>query len=159
MVAAAGAAAGVACARLVFTVPADLYACGNGAAAASDVRSQVFLRHGDRTLSDPGTCWPNDQAVWPCQLTQLQANTELSGEATAAVSRAYRLQYIAGVEDEKGCAGVGQLTERGYDQEVTNGQHLRDAYVTREGLLPEVSAAAPAVRSRRTAARHSHDEA
>lgn len=54
------------------------------------------------------------------------------------MARDYRLQYLPGVEDEKGCAGIGQLTKRGYDQEVANGQHLRDAYVTRAGLLPEV---------------------
>ena len=101
---------------------------------------QVFIRHGDRTLADPGQCWPNDKAVWPCPLKQLQATTAAPDTfGTEELDRVYRYQFIPGVESEAGCAGVGQLTERGYNQQRTNGQHLRDAYVTGANFLPEVS--------------------
>lgn len=100
---------------------------------------QVFIRHGDRTDAGPQECWPNDQADWPCHLKQNQAtSTSPDKISTTTVDRVYRLTYVPGLESEGGCAGTGQLTERGYEQQLSNGEHLRDAYVTAAGLLPEV---------------------
>lgn len=103
---------------------------------------QVFIRHGDRTLARANKCWDGDDAVWDCDLAQLQHTSVTPGQQAVKLGRVYRKQFIPGEEYLHGDCGIGQLTSIGHDQQHMNGANLRDAYITGAGLLPSVRARA-----------------
>ena len=85
--------------------------------------TQVIVRHGDRTRASGGTCWAGDDVTYQCTLTQLQSQT-LSTNATsrAAPQHVYDERFVANQEVLPGNCGLGQLTARGFQQHIGNGQ-------------------------------------
>jgi len=78
---------------------------------------QVFVRHGARTQESSDRCWEGDDV------------------GQFACSRSHG--------DRDGASCPGELAASGYEQEVNNGERLRDAYILREGLLgPSMAEAA-----------------
>jgi ubiquitin-like domain-containing CTD phosphatase 1 len=109
--------------------------------------ASVIIRHGARTPWTSGlNCWEGyaaskETGVWDCDLTTYLAPPP-STDGTAASSNdpnatfLFEKRYDALQHPEHGLSNyfngtcqLGQLLLRGYAQELTNGQHLRDAYV------------------------------
>eukprot|EP01102_Stenamoeba_stenopodia_P022673 TRINITY_DN9535_c0_g1_i3.p1 TRINITY_DN9535_c0_g1~~TRINITY_DN9535_c0_g1_i3.p1 ORF type:complete len:445 (-),score=50.48 TRINITY_DN9535_c0_g1_i3:22-1356(-) len=102
----------------------------------------VFIRHGDRLPADSGpfstyaTCWPGDETVWNCTLNYDQVPDDTQ-DAHFNAPRLYRKEYNAGRNQFAGDCKVGQLTQLGYQQQVSNGEFLRQAYVDQIAFLNE----------------------
>lgn len=101
------------------------------------VQAQVFIRHGDRTPAFDTPCWANDDVLYNCTVDQLQAAWADPSTTSVSPDRLFVKSRMPGRQYLPGNCGLGQLTERGVAQQRANGKNLRDAYVTREGLLPE----------------------
>jgi len=109
----------------------------------------VVIRHGDRTADNPwnaipGTfaskrnCWPGDNAVYDCQLTDMSIPGLSKKDISLEVSRLYRKIYMEGRNISPGTCMTAQLTSRGYlQQRDGNGKMLRNAYVTKTPFLPK----------------------
>jgi len=95
----------------------------------------VVMRHGDRTPAASDACWPNDNAEWNCQLSSLSVPSD-SSEEQLSVPRLYRQVHFKTNEVLKGTCLVGQLTSRGYEQQIANGKLFRQTYVNKLGFLP-----------------------
>lgn len=123
------------------------------------VHVTAIIRHGARTpWQGSPNCWENytspgsDTAVWDCNLTTILAPPsperieEEEDEHTASqqteamflfekrydalVSKDDPSNAIDGITNQlRGSCQTGQLILRGYEQEIANGRHLRDAYV------------------------------
>lgn len=132
------------------TIPRPYY-CGtpqpipplqlNSSTQATLRQVQIVVRHGDRTPAfdlRANPCWANDQALWQCNLTQMQhTSVHPTDTVVDAPTRLYRKQYIKGAEVlAGGNCGSGQLTTVGHAQHLQNGAYVRDAYVSRQPLLP-----------------------
>eukprot|EP00033_Pygsuia_biforma_P000990 GCRY01001134.1.p1 GENE.GCRY01001134.1~~GCRY01001134.1.p1 ORF type:complete len:483 (-),score=82.13 GCRY01001134.1:200-1576(-) len=90
----------------------------------------AVFRHGDRTKCQANHCWPGSQnEEWDCSLTAASVPDEhLKGGNIPLVSRLYRKQYDEGVEFFKGNCMIGQLTVKGYQQHIKNGENFRKIY-------------------------------
>ena len=98
---------------------------------------QTFIRHGDRTLCSAETCWPSDAAVYNCSLTRLMGSLQDRTDPHPALGMNYRVLFEPNEEWLAGDCGIGQLTSRGYQQEVNNGRAVASAYVAGgNGFLP-----------------------
>jgi hypothetical protein len=107
---------------------------------------EVLIRHGDRSsfpwYPKPDTfgtklCWPGDSAVWDCQANYLStAGTSRTNQAINPPATLYRKLNDEGKNEVVGSCDVGQLTLKGYLQEVANGNILRNYYVDKLGFLP-----------------------
>jgi Histidine phosphatase superfamily (branch 2) len=115
----------------------------------------VVVRHGARTpYAGNLNCWENytmrDTGVWNCRLTTIMAppspwdvdRAEHSGSSSASAVNASRAQFLFekrydALQDPpnglsnalNGTCQLGQLLLRGYEQEMSNGRMLRDAYL------------------------------
>eukprot|EP01138_Halocafeteria_seosinensis_P005138 gb/GECG01005253.1/.p1 GENE.gb/GECG01005253.1/~~gb/GECG01005253.1/.p1 ORF type:complete len:487 (+),score=31.96 gb/GECG01005253.1/:1-1461(+) len=89
---------------------------------------QVFIRHGDRVQDGPGPCWPNDDTVFNCNLTQLLETTTSRERDQDTVPWLYRKIYRRGHCALPGNCHVGQLTTKGFEQHTQNGKYLAAAY-------------------------------
>ena len=99
----------------------------------------VIIRHGARTPTRPDlTCWSGyhdapETSVWNCNLTTwmvLPTPFDGSSASPAFFEKHYDgLMHTSLANELNGTCQRGQLLWQGYDQEMTNGKHLRDAYV------------------------------
>ncbi|KNC54054.1 lysophosphatidic acid phosphatase type 6 [Thecamonas trahens ATCC 50062] len=106
------------------------------AAAGKLVHVDAVFRHGDRTPANAAQCWPNDTAVWECELAQaVQASRSMAAPA-ASYGALFRIAPVPGKMFFPGNCAVGQLTTQGYEQHLANGAAFRAAYVAGAGLLP-----------------------
>ena len=120
---------------------------------------QSYIRHGDRSISAENVCWPNDNVVYQCNLTMIQANN-MEKSFSFSPQLVFRRTYEVNEEFIPGSCGYGQLTPRGcgcvnsrgfgfggprdaaplcpcrYEQEVKNGEAIRSVYLEGAGLLP-----------------------
>ena len=98
---------------------------------------KVVIRHGARTPIHYKPCWKGHwdepDGIWDCQLTTL-LSTRPSREGQFLVEKIY--DAFLGEKDPSpyrnimnGTCQDGQLIQQGYDQQIRNGQHLRQAYV------------------------------
>jgi hypothetical protein len=109
----------------------------------------TFIRHGDRTstnsrVAQKGTgwppkqgCWPNDSGQWQCSardVVTVQAD-QWSTFNWSMPQFLTRKQYDDGENTVAGTCFQGQLTDRGYKQQLNNGRMFREAYVQRTPLL------------------------
>lgn len=93
------------------------------------VQVQVIIRHGDRVQWQPKPCWPNSTAVWNCSLSVSSTPSVSRTEMTTNAFRLYRRLFEYGVEEIRGDCYVGQLTVKGYYQQLLNGVYLQQAYI------------------------------
>ena len=114
------------------------------------VHAATVIRHGARTPASPDyTCWKGywenpATGVWNCSLTMEMAPPtpkhikQEEGQDGTSYSNTVALfdkQYDALMDKENGLSNhfsgncqMGQLLLQGYEQQVTNGQYLREAY-------------------------------
>jgi len=91
----------------------------------------LFIRHGDRLPANSGPCWPNDEAVWNCDVTTgYVPNVDFP-------TTLFRKVFVPGKNEFAGNFYVGQLTSKGYYQHIANGQDIRTAYIEKIPLLSE----------------------
>jgi len=113
-------------------------------------KGTTIIRHGARTPIHSKNCWKGHwdepDGIWDCQLTTLLA-TRPNGFGRSAGPQDKGQFVVEKIYDafqgEKvpspyrntmnGTCQDGQLIEQGYDQQVQNGKHLRDAYVYDDG--------------------------
>jgi hypothetical protein len=113
-----------------------------------------IIRHGSRTVFRNNQCWDGywqdpESAIWDCDLTTLLApptpkhvqEEESQKIMTADTSMfLFEKKYDALHDMEHGFTNLlngtcqeGQLLLQGYEQQLTNGQHLRNAYLYKGG--------------------------
>ncbi|RHY04267.1 hypothetical protein DYB26_010192 [Aphanomyces astaci] len=98
------------------------------------VQVQVVVRHGARTPWSGKKCWDGYDEEWNCSIRELQ-RPEIVGNKTWAASREFEKIYTRGDNTFRGTCNLGQMIDEGYSQQVSNGQHLREAYVGPQGLF------------------------
>lgn len=98
----------------------------------------AVIRHGARTpWSSEINCWDGywkdgaDTAIWDCGLATLLSEPPEGLSQTDAVvfEKKYDALSLPQHNELNGTCQVGQLIGQGYDQELTNGGLLREAYV------------------------------
>jgi len=102
----------------------------------------AVIRHGARTPWEKMQCWDDYDEIWDCDLTTflsppspnvIEEEEQNSYTATSDAMFLFEKRYDALLlpqENElRGTCQKGQLLLRGYDQELVNGQFLREAYV------------------------------
>lgn len=107
----------------------------------------AIIRHGARTPIHTKHCWDghwkSPDGIWDCQLTTLLSTMpHYEGQSDDEDKGAFLIEkiYDAFQGDSKrtpsqyrnrmnGTCQDGQLIQQGYDQQISNGNHLRDAYV------------------------------
>ncbi len=108
---------------------------------------QVFLRHGARTPVsnlgagyNPNNCWANYNETWDCNaITLIQPSIDpknellLKHKQTALFQKVYGDHGLGTETILKGSCQFGQLLDEGFDQQMKNGEILRDAYVCEGG--------------------------
>jgi len=91
----------------------------------------LFIRHGDRLPANSAPCWPNDEAVWECEVTTgYVPNVDFP-------TTLFRKVFVPGKNEFAGNCYVGQLTPKGYYQHIANGRDIRTAYIERIPFLSE----------------------
>ncbi|MGK3752006.1 MAG: hypothetical protein ACI8RD_004310 [Bacillariaceae sp.] len=107
------------------------------------VHVSAIIRHGARTPVHTKHCfdghWDNEDGIWDCQLTTLLSTRPYyEGQSNDDDKGAFLVEkiYDAFQGDEapyrnrmNGTCQDGQLIKQGYDQHISNGKHLRNAYV------------------------------
>jgi len=104
------------------------------------LQSIVVIRHGSRTPWAPyeQPCWDGYQEDWDCDLTTITGPNPLTSSESSSEGDIQNLFVFEKIYDGLkgplanelgGTCQKGQLLQSGYDQEVTNGMFLRDAYV------------------------------
>eukprot|EP01121_Diplochlamys_sp_Union-15-3_P008178 TRINITY_DN2153_c0_g1_i1.p1 TRINITY_DN2153_c0_g1~~TRINITY_DN2153_c0_g1_i1.p1 ORF type:complete len:310 (+),score=37.84 TRINITY_DN2153_c0_g1_i1:72-1001(+) len=88
---------------------------------------QVVMRHGDRAPCS--ACSTKYSGVWTCDLKE---GTFVSKERTA---RLFQKNYPLHKNVNPGNCGLGQLTDKGYQQHVSNGNVLRQTYIQSMGFF------------------------
>lgn len=125
------------CLALVFVTSLPNY-CGRSpgispsapsAIAGTLKQVQVVMRHGDRMIAEGDSCWPNDTAVFTCDLTSTSVPNLDLDQTMTNVQRLYRKNFVFGEEDYAGNCGLGELTDFGYQQQYENGQTIRQLYI------------------------------
>jgi len=106
----------------------------------------MVMRHGDRTTFnwyplDDGSfgrkqCWPRDTYIENCSLNYASKFDTDPRVSSMNIPRLYRKLFIPNANIERGNCMEGQLNMRGLQQQETNGQMLRRAYVNRVPFLP-----------------------
>jgi hypothetical protein len=113
-----------------------------------------IIRHGARTVFGNAHCWDGywddpESAIWDCDLTTLLAlptpqRVQEEEEATTMTADTtmflFEKKYDALHDSEHGFTNLlngtcqeAQLLLQGYEQQLTNGQHLRNAYLYQGG--------------------------
>eukprot|EP00547_Thalassionema_nitzschioides_P006642 CAMPEP_0194217684 /NCGR_PEP_ID=MMETSP0156-20130528/21979_1 /TAXON_ID=33649 /ORGANISM="Thalassionema nitzschioides, Strain L26-B" /LENGTH=583 /DNA_ID=CAMNT_0038946799 /DNA_START=48 /DNA_END=1799 /DNA_ORIENTATION=- len=104
----------------------------------------AVIRHGARTpWSGQMQCWDNYNEIWDCDLTtflsppsprtvdeeEQNGDSGSSSDAMFLFEKRYDALLFPQENELGGTCQKGQLLLRGYDQELVNGQYLRNAYV------------------------------
>lgn len=89
---------------------------------------QVMIRHGARTPYAKMFCWEGYDVEWNCNVTELMAPSR-SNSGNESPVWLFRKVYDGSPNYLGGDCFTGQLLTEGYDQEQTNGQNLRNAYI------------------------------
>ena len=97
----------------------------------------AIFRHGARTPYTPLSCWTDYTLDWDCSLTTLMAPTrhpdnDESNRTMFLFERRYTALKAPQSNYLNGTCHLGQLLEEGYDQMYTNGQYIRETYITNE---------------------------
>lgn len=122
---------------------------------AQIAHASVLIRHGARTpWSGDINCWDGywtapDTGIWNCDLTtylsppspkRVEEEEQLPDESSSPAMFLFEKHYDALMDpvhnlrnDLNGTCQLGQLLLQGYEQELTNGQYLRAAYLYAEG--------------------------
>jgi hypothetical protein len=96
---------------------------------------QVMIRHGARTPYGLFTCWKNYDVSWNnCNVTELMIESPSMTASTKPGQWLYRKLYDGSLNYLGGNCYTGQLLSEGYQQELTNGGVLYDAYI--DGAFP-----------------------
>ena len=124
-------------------VETEEYAKGEG------TLRQVHLvtRHGDRIQANAGKCWKGDEHTWDCLLTEATTPTINRDQHYLRVERLYRKVFYTGREEVPGNCALGQLTSRGFKQQIENGENYRQVYVESGFLSQNFSSVEHRVRS------------
>ena len=107
------------------------------------VHVSAIIRHGARTPIHTKHCfdghWENEDGIWDCQLTTLLSTRPYyEGQSDDEDKGSFLVEkiYDAFQGDEapyrnrmNGTCQDGQLIKQGYDQQLSNGKHLRNAYL------------------------------
>lgn len=107
------------------------------------VHVSAIIRHGARTPIHTKHCfdghWENEDGIWDCQLTTLLSTRPYyEGQSDDEDKGSFLVEkiYDAFQGDEapyrnrmNGTCQDGQLIKQGYDQQISNGKHLRNAYL------------------------------
>jgi lysophosphatidic acid phosphatase type 6 len=100
----------------------------------------MVMRHGDRSswgwYADPAaprgrlSCWPGDDATWSCDDA---THNEFVGDSRTATRVAapwlYRRVYLRDRNVQAGTCAQGVLTNRGIQQQISNGHMVRANYI------------------------------
>eukprot|EP01087_Luapelamoeba_hula_P007134 TRINITY_DN1732_c0_g1_i1.p1 TRINITY_DN1732_c0_g1~~TRINITY_DN1732_c0_g1_i1.p1 ORF type:complete len:453 (+),score=45.86 TRINITY_DN1732_c0_g1_i1:109-1467(+) len=108
----------------------------------------LVIRHGDRSTfgwyPKPGTfgskrlCWPNDTNKWECDLNyETVPGPGRTNDTRVPPTTIFRKLYEDNENVLQGNCDVGQLTKKGYEQQLTNGKMIRDYYIRKIGFLPD----------------------
>ncbi|KAG9414751.1 hypothetical protein AC1031_008166 [Aphanomyces cochlioides] len=95
------------------------------------VQVQIVVRHGARTPCFADVCWKDYDEEWNCnerEITRPQLGNDIPSVEFTKV-------FTAGSNIRRGNCSLGQLIDEGYDQEIANAKHFRDAYVGRKSGL------------------------
>jgi lysophosphatidic acid phosphatase type 6 len=105
----------------------------------------MVMRHGDRSswgwYHDPAapagrlSCFPGDAAVWQCDDATHNEFVGMKHSATVEAPWLYRRVYLKGRNVQAGTCAQGVLSNRGIQQQITNGHNIRAAYIP--GVLPD----------------------
>jgi len=115
---------------------------------ANLIQVEVLIRHGDRSsfawYSPPASlgtrkqCWPGDTAAWNCTVNYLTyPGLSRVAPSISQPDRLYRKLYDNDKNILAGNCDVGQLTSKGYHQQIVNGKMIRNYYVDKMSFLPE----------------------
>lgn len=91
---------------------------------------QTIIRHGSRTPYNLFSCWEDYHVTWQnCNITEIMlASPTMTGEDVPKTWY-FRKLYDGSPNLLGGNCFTGQLLSEGYEQEVSNGEALRAAYV------------------------------
>lgn len=92
---------------------------------------QTIIRHGDRAPVIGYPCWQGE-GPWNCTLF----SQERPGYDSEPAPRLYSKKYLKGQNIHPGNCATGQLTQKGYEQEKTNGKTFRSYYIDSLKFLP-----------------------
>lgn len=96
---------------------------------------QVLIRHGSRTPYKKYSCWEDYTVTWNnCNVTELMIASPSYTDPNRPAPWLFRKLYDGSEDALGGNCYTGQLVSDGYNQEVANGQFLRQAYL--ESDLP-----------------------
>lgn len=96
---------------------------------------QIMIRHGARTPYGLFPCWNNYDVIWNnCNVTELMVESPSYTAQTRPSPWLFRKLYDGSANYLGGNCLTGQLLLEGYEQEETNGNILRAAYI--DGALP-----------------------
>lgn len=96
---------------------------------------QVMIRHGARTPYALFSCWKDYDVSWNnCNVTELMIASPSMTDPAKPGNWLYRKVYDGSLNYLGGNCYTGQLISEGYEQELTNGGFLYDAYIA--GPLP-----------------------
>lgn len=96
---------------------------------------QVMIRHGARTPYALFSCWKDYDVIWNnCNVTELMLESPSMTSPNRPAQWLYRKLYDGSLNYLGGNCYTGQLLSEGYQQELTNGGFLYDAYI--DGPLP-----------------------
>ena len=95
---------------------------------------QVVIRHGARTPYSAHPCWKNYNIDWnDCNVSDFMFSAP-SGQSADEEGWFFRKVYDASPNELGGRCQTGQLLAEGYNQEVKNGELLRQAYIGNTSL-------------------------
>jgi hypothetical protein len=96
---------------------------------------QVMIRHGARTPYALFPCWKDYDVSWNnCNVTELMIESPSMTSPNRPTEWLFRKLYDGSANYLGGNCLTGQLLTEGYEQEMTNGEILYDAYIA--GDLP-----------------------
>jgi hypothetical protein len=96
---------------------------------------QVMIRHGARTPYALFPCWKDYDVSWNnCNVTELMIESPSMTAPNRPAEWLFRKLYDGSANYLGGNCLTGQLLTEGYEQEMTNGEILYNAYIA--GALP-----------------------
>lgn len=103
---------------------------------ASLEQVQVLIRHGARTPYMKYQCWENYSVAWNnCNVTELMLASSSYTSPNRQAPWLFRKLYDGSANALGGNCYTGQLISDGYEQEISNGEFLRQAYLESELAL------------------------
>lgn len=105
------------------------------AKVASLEQVQVLIRHGARTPYMKYPCWEDYSVTWNnCNVTELMLASPTYTDPNRPSPWLFRKLYDGSPDALGGNCYTGQLISEGYNQEIANGEFLRQAYL--ESSMP-----------------------